>query len=288
MRNEDWKRARLEELWQSHVDDGIVAADQDRLVAAVEAIRLLREVASRALAEDDEASASVAQTKGRALWALITAELAGWMLDLPGLPAANDSEAWDGRERVAVLGQIALSAIGTSPLHREAVDPASLILPRWLLKRLQHALEALEDGEVQPMVLPIISGRHGPSWSWDKMRLRAAQHVAFLNGQGIPVTLARQRVGSLTAVPPETLRKWEVEFSAHPETSAARGAGELKVIFEDTPRYAEGDGNSIDAHAMHCLETLRQEPLAAFGDDYRERFGRRHNPSSTDTGGKRS
>src|SRR4051794_32160714 len=118
----------------------------------------------------------------------------------------------------------------TPPSHsNHCPDATPVLLPRRLFICLKDALEALDKGEVHPVFKPTAEGRHGESWTWDKMRARAVEHIVFLHGQGVQPRIARQRVGAAMKVPPETLRKWEQDQSLGANVESARKAGAYKA-----------------------------------------------------------
>ena len=129
---------------------------------------------------------------------------------------------------------------------------------------------------MHPVFRPTAEGRHDEPWTWDKMRARAVEYVAFLHGQGVQLRIARQRVGAAMKVAPETLRQWERDQSVGANVETAREAGAYKARLEINPKHCEDDGQSVDAHALALFIAFRDEPLVAFGERYRQRFGPRH------------
>lgn len=271
------RRRRLDELWDAKINEGFIASDDERLQNAVRSIQMLRNVHERAIASGEDDNALSALASARQLLSLVTAELADWMIDLPGSTRSSDPNGWAGRPRYALRSQIALSD-AISPLHREAVDPVALVLPRWLFSMLSASMDALEHGEVHTLLEPATNGRHDQSWTWDQMRRRAVDHVYFLCGQNWPVTKARSKISAIIKASSTTLRGWELDLKKSGYSSdIAMKAGELKLILEENPRYAEDDGNSIDGYAFDLLKRFQAEPLAQFGESYVSRFGHRHN-----------
>jgi len=185
------------------------------------------------------------------------------------------SDHTEGNERAALIEHLSEAAI--PPTHRPAIDPVPVLLPRRLFICLKDALEALDKGEVHSVFQPTAEGRHGEPWTWDKMRARAVEHVVFLHGQGVQLRIARQRVGTAMKVSPETLRQWERDQSLGANVETARKAGAYKARLDANPKHYEDDGQSVDAHVLALFIAFRDEPLAAFGERYRQRFGTRHN-----------
>ncbi|WP_267428623.1 hypothetical protein [Methylobacterium sp. GC_Met_2] len=277
--DEAWKKARLDELWDSYLptsaDEG---ANESRSIRAIEAIASARGDWEAARAQHDIVGAIVATSRARMLWQLLSIEIGGWI--------AEDDVGNTALERASLLGSrfelkgnlTSHSEAGPHP-HRPAVDPVPVLLPRWVLTELRTALAALDEGETHDIVRPIATGRHGNAWSQDQMRAGALEHVAFLHGQGQTKKIAQQRVAAQMNVPATTLRDWERDILLRGGCEAAFEAGKLKIIFDDNPNYAEGDGKSVDSSALARLVQFRSGPsLADFGKAYREKFGDRHNP----------
>src|SRR3954464_6993717 len=109
------------------------------------------------------------------------------------------------------------------------------------------------------------------------MRARAVEHVMFLHGQGVQLRIARQRVGAEMKVSPETLRKWEQDQSLSANAETARKAGAYKARLDANPKHCEDGRQLVDAHVLALFIAFRDEPLVAFGERYRQRFGTRHN-----------
>ncbi|MCJ2111927.1 hypothetical protein MKK64_12045 [Methylobacterium sp. E-025] len=282
--DEAWKKARRNELWDAYVlkvpDVDPPAGAPDRTMQAVAMLRTLRLLHEEAVNANDKDQATHTAARGRMVLQLLTLEFGEWLLDAFELSRRlTHASDWEECERVALSFLLQIhEELGPHP-HRPSIDPVSILVPRWLLRKLAGALEALNDGEVQGMLRPSVVGRHGDAWSWDKMRAGALDHVAFLHGQGQTKKMAQQRVAARMNIPAATLRDWERDATLKRGYEAAYEAGKLKIVFEDDPRYAEGDGNSVDSAALARLIQFKSEPsLADFGQSYRVRFGARHNP----------
>ena len=279
--DEIWKQARLDELWEAYLPlpaGTDVAANEPRSIRAVEALRQKRDEYDRAKASQDIAGAILATSKAKVIWQLLTLEIGDWLIDKGfGNSVLAPDELLPSR--FILTQQLDLqSELGPHP-HRPAIDPVPVLLPRWVLIELRSALAALDVGEVHDLVKPTPSGRHGDAWSWDQMRALAVEHVAYLRGQGLNKQIARSRVAAAMKIPANSLRDWESNQELIRDTEDALEAGKLKVILDDNPRYAEGDGNSVDTAALARLIKFKSGPsLADFGRAYRETHGRRHNP----------
>jgi hypothetical protein len=223
----------------------------------------------------------LATSKARMIWQLLSLEVGDWIVDdRPWMLGIQPDVAEPSRNtlRWNLEGQ---SEGGPHP-HRPAVDPVPVLLPRRLLIELRTALAALDEGETHDIVRPAVTGRHDDAWTWDQMRATALEHVAFLHGQGLTKQIARQRVAARMDIPPNSLRDWERTPQLMLNYATAFDAGNLKTILDDNPKHAEGDGKTVDSGALARLHQFRSDPpLADFGQTYKERFGRRHNPGGT-------
>lgn len=253
---------RTVELWEAYV---FRYCDEQagRIRAACDVLRMLREVPCDA---EDQRLARYAHAE--TVWQLLAAEIGAWLLKIAPL----DLVAPDIPQQVQLRGLARLAVLAGTPLHREALTPSSLLLPRPLLEELEHSLCALREGEVRPLLEPARSGRHSRPWSHDQMKHRAVEHVMFLAGQGITKQIALRRVAAATKIAIETLREWEVEASNW-RKSEARAAGELSQKFVADPEYGRRAGDAVDASVLSLLESLtKAEPLAEFGRRYAEEF----------------
>jgi hypothetical protein len=166
-----------------------------------------------------------------------------------------------------------------SPLHRSGLDPAVAILPRKLLKALVDALGALDVGEVLPLLAAAPAGKAKRAWSRSQMRLRALEHVAFLDGQGTKKLSARFAAAqALGDVSESTLRGWRAGLrdlvpDLHTRLVRAKQAGELALVLQRDPTFGSRPGETIDANVYWLLIELRDiEPLAVFGKRYQLEF----------------
>lgn len=281
--DEDWRRARREALWNSTVlvnakNAGIDVALPRIEVAAkllefqrIEYLEACKLIDPDVIGSDEEAFLALA--RARLTWQLLNQEAYGWLVSASPGDELGDAEIWqEDAQRAAALSLGRHLAPGGA-VHREAVDPVAVMLPRWLAKSISDGLEALHRGEVQPIFQPTTGGQHGQAFTWEKMRLRAVQHVAFFSGTGSTKKSARQRVELATKIKSDTLRDWEIDLKKKPlerfMIEWARRAGELSLVLEHTPDYAKSDGNSMDGDAYAVLLELKREPLGAFGLRYR-------------------
>lgn len=220
----------------------------------------------------DDQIAAVAKAR----WAaklLIDATL-GWSMDVPRLPPMEE-EYW-GADDHRLLLQMHLGLGTGNVLDNIVVDTAVLLLPNWLLGRLRDGLSALDEGEVHEIVKPNSSNKHDDHWSWNRMRLRAVQHVEFLYGGGLSKQNAEQRVQRVTGIAAGTLRKWSKTFNK------SSGNAELVSLAFSAGKYSEAPGSQTTTGAMlEFLWSMEDEPLEKFARQYKIRYGYRHNQSST-------
>lgn len=282
--DEDWKRARLDELWEAYLPGALKddsSGEKSKLITCIEAIFHARSDHRFAKNRNDSLTMLLMASKARILWQLLSSELCEWMIEDGVILTPAIRSDWD-HPRTALIALLDNCGDDNSSLHLPAIDPAPILLPRWALNELRSALAALNEGEVHQLVKPDGGGRHGDAWTWDQMRACALEHVAFLHGQGTAKQLARRRVSAQTGISEGALRDWERSEQLNGGFRDALEAGRLKIVFEDDPRHAEGDGNTISANALARLNRFKTDPsLADFGKAYRQQFGHRHNPGTT-------
>jgi hypothetical protein len=288
--NEPTKRELRENLWEAFFNEAAMpdpGNELNRHKAAIEQIHLIRE-----LSKEDRSEKERLRMFEMAMqcWSLLAAEIGDWFmsqLDIVGIPNSVPSglDPSGPSGRVLLEGMLSVQEANRgSPLHRRALDPASIFLPRPQALQLLEALEALDAGEVRPLFQATATGRHGDTKTWDDMRNRALEHVAFLVGQGVKKGIARARVGAaMKNVSVNTLKTWERTAIVNPPIlcgiELANKAGDLAVMLQSNPKYAEiGSGKSIDAGQWAKLKELTQEEdLLTFGARYATANGRRHN-----------
>lgn len=267
------KEELIESLWEAYVYPHS-GNETDRIGRALAAFQNRRKLFQEAREAGRTEEALVAQGDGRAIIALLNNELANWLIDLPESPSFASADTWEKKERTALIALDALRGAAMPPTHSEAIDPVALLLPNWLHAKLIQALHALEDGEIQPILKPRKTGKHGPSFTIYRFRVRALQHVAFLKGRHGSLTKAAQyEVGVAIGVPARTLEDWDVElrkeYDDYDEVMGeAFAAGEFARKRTYDPTFARGDGNHVDSHVHDIFLQIEQEPLAEFGARY--------------------
>jgi hypothetical protein len=282
--DEAWKKVRRDELWNDVVLEAArkagIAADAPRLEVAAKVLELQRAEYDLALKSVDpevpggDFEAETALLKARLTWQLMTLEAHSWLSESsPGDTLYPQNLLQDDVQGVAreCLGAHLITG---GALHQKGIDPVPVLLPRWVAQAVLDGFDGLAHGETQPIFQAAPSTRKGDAYTWNKMRLRAVQHVAFLVGYGSTKKSAQQRVSLATNIKVGTLRDWETDFKKGPvekfQIQWAKGAGELSAVLEHNPNYASSDGNSLDGSAYALLLDMQREPLGEFGRKYRE------------------
>lgn len=283
--DEAWKKARREELWNDVVLEAArragIATNVPRLEIAAKVLELQRADYDEALKSVDpetlsgELEARIALLKARLTWQLMTLEAHSWLAESsPGDSLYPQDLLQDDVQGVARECLEAHLTTGGA-LHEKAIDPVPILLPRWVAQAVMDGLDGLAHGETQPIFQAAASNKKGDAYTWDKMRLRAVQHVAFLVGTGSTKKSARDRVELATRIKSDTLRDLETDFKKNPwskiQIDWAKKAGQLSDLLERNPSYANSDGNTVDGYVYALLLDLQREPLGEFGRKYRDR-----------------
>lgn len=273
-----------ESLWEAYVYSWLntkPTTDAERYQAALDVIAMFREYHALAEKESDDTKMMFAISRANAAFQLLAADVIRWTVSCPKLPDFFATDSWQGKEENALFDYLVDTQDNLPTSHKNAVDPVTMILPRWLYQRLVNALDALKVGDVHDFVSPEPGGKHSAPWGWYQFRVRALQHVAYLNGKGVGKMKAREQVAQAMKISPKTLREWEGECKEVVEgvekhLAWAHEAGRFAVKRELDPGYAKNDGNSVDTEVLHVYKEMAIENLAAFGKKYRERYGNRH------------
>ncbi|WP_156453592.1 hypothetical protein [Methylobacterium sp. CCH5-D2] len=287
--DEAWKQARLGELWEAVLKlfrdpDHAIGKGKDEI--ACELLRNYKkwsEIAEsigrsdEALVDDDPLRRSAT---GYLIWQLLSLDAATWTLsEVVGSP----ENGWSGiPARMKLQAYLNMQVAAQWPSHGRAIDPMPLFIPRELVIELIEAMDALDRGEVLPILEPVPNGRHDTSWQWDVMRTRALQYVEFLRGQGQTKKNALSLVAIATGVSVHTLRDWETTIEPTEPIEPAFEAGKIKFRQGIDPTYGSVGGEAADATGLYYLKNQMAAPLSEFGRLYQERFGRRHNQSPSD------
>lgn len=278
-----------ESLWEAYVYPYVEqkpTTEKEKQLAALEVVAMHRKLHAIAQAAGDDLQMFLEISRAKAVFSLLAADELRWTIQSPEMPDFFDAEKWRGKEND--LFDLLVRVQDNFPMgHKDAVDPTTMVLPRWLYQRLINALDALQVGDVHDFVAPKSNGKHSAPWAWYQFRVRALQHVAFLNGKGVGKMKAREQVAQAMKVSPKTLREWEgdckeVVEDVEGHVALAYQAGQLAVAKEFDPSYAEGSVNSELLFIYKGLAII--EPLVDFGRQYRERYGNRHH--TPDSAGK--
>lgn len=268
-------------LWEAYVYPGSKAVPADvgeRCRDAIQALLLCRKSAADAGARGDHDTFLSAASHASVVWRLLAEVLMSWTVESLDT-ATPDAEIDSEHARVLAWGLLELANNGPQT-HRGAFSVASPVLPTAVHQRLKDGLSALGQGEVQPMLAPRITGRHGVPWSWEQARLRAVQHVAFLRGGGEGKMAARQRVAEAIDVAAGTLKSWEErDLPGHHagRVADAEEAGRLYHGRQIDPMYRRRPGEVTDAAVLAlALEIGETEPLEVFAEAYKQAFAGRH------------
>jgi hypothetical protein len=188
---------------------------------------------------------------------------------------ATPEATQDETDRISIGTWCAVALQGILPQCRDGDEIVMIPLPARLVSRIVDAISALGAGEQPALFTPARTGRHSQPYTWDRMRVRACQHVEFLVGKGNTKEAALATISLAIGVPSETLRKWREGLPEifSQECKHAREAG----------RIAAGEvTNPVDAYADAVFDQLKTEPLEQFGAKYRAAYGKRHNPHGDD------
>lgn len=258
-------------LWEAHVYPHFKRRPQtleEHEQAALHVIQMYRRASQRT---DDARRKRGIAAKAHFLWRLMMVELGAWLMDFGD---GFMEETKDAPLRLQLRALLRLQNQGP-PTHLAGLDPVALLIPKKLRDALESAMEALDQGEVHDLVKPERTHRHGDGWTWDQMRVRALEHVAFLCGQGLKKLEAQKRVSLAMGMGSiDTLRSWEKRGSPLRETT--HGLSEKLEIARQAGRLVvEGYRDDVEADAVVCRLELVGEDLKAFGPRYNGQFGGR-------------
>lgn len=177
-------------------------------IKAASAKMILAEILSR-WEEFDKAQTGPERRTQSAREALMIAEklyavVAGWARDhlLSQMRATGRSGSLDERLWKALSAPAKRAILHGLLSH----DP---ILPGPAGRELRLGLEALELGEVQPVLQPAKKGKHGKAHTLALLRLAALRHAAFRRGLGMTKKDATQKVADAFKCAVDTLLTWE-------------------------------------------------------------------------------
>lgn len=268
----------LDELWSAEVLGPAAAvgldASEPRQIVACRLLMLLASLDPHANPDLNGEQVPDQFLRAYPIWQLLAHDLGGWLLK-SGFQGNLGQASRSSQDLLKSL--LEMQQLTDFPGHSEAVDPVPVLLPRQLRKVLVDGLGALRGGETPEIFEPRVTGRHDTPWSWDQMRAGALERVAFRRGQGFSAGDAMEHVAQAMGVSAQTLRGWERSQQLKEGCDLAQSAGRLKSQLDDDPDYGKRQDQALNAHVLERLKAFQAEPLAVFGQRYRERFGHRHN-----------
>jgi hypothetical protein len=165
------------------------------------------------------------------------------------------------------------------PIIRELLVSRSANSSFWRFP-LQHALFALDLGEVDELVKPSKIRRQGSPVALYRWKLLALAHARYLMGKGLKKYKAMEKVAESVGQSVETLRSWEKGYAFDDDfmmrLRAAEIAGDLEDVLdgkpsrrlEEYPQEYFRHTSDIE-HARLTLRELRDTPLEAVREGLR-------------------
>jgi len=145
-------------------------------------------------------------------------------------------------------------------------------LPEQLVGLLKNALEALEVGEIQPLVSPRQRVAWANTYSLDELRFKGLQHVYFLTGAGVKKMKAYATAANAFGVSLATVRNWEARRvpKSHGNEiirilAVCRRAGKIDARLATDPDYT-----THDRLALVMRGELSKRLLKDLGQDYKK------------------
>lgn len=204
---------------------------------------------------------------------LLAVGLAGWAYNHLAGRAVQADLKQDSHEHERLGQTILLKDIASvSSRYRRAlvalVEAQSNLFPTLAAKSLADALLALELGEVQPILAPKMTGKHGNAFTLWHHRLDAVCRWRYLVGQGVRSGVALARVADAFGCAAATVRSWEGRLpkelgSKLVECSLDRAqrAGELAAKISSLPEDEPIDGMAAHFHDVYTRTSLRTAGL---------------------------
>ena len=149
-------------------------------------------------------------------------------------------------------------------------------MPQPLQSEIVAALEALEMGEVRPILQPILKGNKR-KLTESRLQIRAIAMVAYRETLGIKKHEAQKEVATALGIELETLRSWESRLKKRfgaleverQKSFAANHASHVKAEREREARGEELDKRKLDAHQFGYGSSA----LAQLGTEYKKTLG---------------
>jgi hypothetical protein len=143
------------------------------------------------------------------------ASVAGWAINHKIGRALADIEVDQNSHELERIGQEAAAPGGGGRLDDPTAARKALLealhgcsLPWSIRVDLREGIEALEFGEVHPLLKPVTTGRHGKAYTLAQGRMKAVEYANFLHGKGIPLIRAETNVAKALGVEQTTLKSW--------------------------------------------------------------------------------
>jgi hypothetical protein len=193
-------------------------------------------------------------------------------------PRGEDFD-WDSHaNELQVLDKDVLLGPEQSRWYMAALLESSCCTRRGWRMLLSDGLRALNHGEVQPLIRPSPTKKHGRRFTLLKLQRVAVLHVHALRGSGVKKYAAEERIADELAVSIDTLRSWEKQFLRDDKkfkqtlslarTIAPHGLDQLQHAEE---RLWERYGKSDDfTPATRLHDELRKHPLKDLARKLRE------------------
>jgi hypothetical protein len=155
------------------------------------------------------------------------------------------------------------------------------VIPPQFQERLASGLRALNQGEIQPLLLATPSGRWRDPYSLARLRLYALLHVHFRWGRGLKKAAAVADVAAALAASAANVRKWEQSWVPEMMGDIRKMLAMAKRTGDLASRYPEGipDEHEHNRWFAHHLE--QERPLARIAEEHKRLMH-----SSAQAGGK--
>jgi len=242
--------------------------------------------------KQDEALAELQHDCELALlkWRLAAPALIEFALDVleNSRPDSREAPARDPVARRRPLRRWLGRAGVLVPPQRDCDPYVPVLLPRSLFRQLKEGLEALDHGEALPLLEPRETTPRD-RYSIVKEKLRAWEHIYFLNGRGVSLEVAIDQVGGAFNTTRETLVDWRDvqlvraygEDQVFDRLEHARVAGALDLQLELDPEIGARPGEFIQADTLELRDKLRTDtPQSAHARYYRELAGKKPSEKS--------
>jgi hypothetical protein len=140
------------------------------------------------------------------------------------------------------------------------------VVPKVYKQDLLFALQALNVGEVRPLLAPTATGKWGQPYSLAQYQFLAVQHVFYEWGRGSTKKVAIKVVAEAMGVSDAALRTWET--SSVP--SVFEDARDLYKIAKRAGALSRGStlDPKLDGPAAAMLDLLKAQPIEKVATEY--------------------